>query len=79
MAEDHGGLHIAVAEKLLNSSAACASSYRGRRPSVPEALAAGPGQRQRRVRAARDRLQPDPPEQHSHARHGGGMSCLRAC
>jgi len=42
-----------------------------RRPAPIQA--AGPGQRQRRVRAARERLQPDPPEQHPHARHGGGM------
>ena len=49
---------------------------------MPEALAAGVGQRQRCVRAARDRLQPDPAGQHplgaafsaGVARHGGGMS-----
>jgi hypothetical protein len=59
------------------SSAGCASSYRGRRPSVPEALAA----RERKClhcirRAARDCLQPDSSEPHPlGAAFSAGVAC----
>lgn len=57
-----------------NSGTVCASSYRGRRPSVPEALAARHRQGECSVWAARDRLQPDPPGQPAQTGDGDDMN-----
>jgi hypothetical protein len=57
-----------------NSGEACASSYRGRRPSVPEALAARHRKGQCGVWPARGRLQLDPTRQSAQAGEGGGMN-----